>query len=943
MASASETLPILFVNTGVQILCFSLPPDEQIDVGQALPDWQYLRCEDNSEGAVEGIVQYGYIQWQAEDQKLFLAVDTTVGTAGEGHPEYFSKIDSVVGDQHISIQNVVDDSGNKVENFPNVEFIMRPASADAGEDRHVHLVVDFGNSRTGGLLVEFRGDARQEPLMTPLRLANRFHLASDTSEASRTDNATWWFSSKTHWSTTPYQLPPELLRVVYDQPETTSKFGKKKAPVARTVKVTPNTFREFSQARMGREADELVGEMDIEGDVRTGLSSPKRYLWADDDSWLEGAFWRMADPFDRMGVPGQLSQSKHVAKLGGPLLRYITEDDSANDEQILGSQVTAVEHSAEPRHAPRCLMQAALYELLCQAFSFVNSTEYQKMTGDRGRRRILYSMTLTFPSGMIGAEREQLKRQAEKATAIFETTIAQGHRPLLKLSIDEASSVHLTYLWSESRKLGGKPSLWFSVMGHREPDSHKANKKAEVENEGKDDSSPLQKSRRSGSTLPRPRPQRPGKSSGAHTESSTCPKTRIACIDIGGGTSDLMIAQYQCETNPGGDRISGNTLHRDGVSSAGDHLVKRLLERIIVPYFCDVVGFEQNHINFLFGSGGHERERIRRQKIQWMNRLFVPLAHAYLDAAVKSAEAPSSSDANRTIISHMNPDVVAPEVVQSLQDTINKQWQPGLYNVKQELNLWYGNTEFEMIVDEVFGELLFDFCESIVEHKADVVLLAGLPTKLPFIRELIESYLPLANSRIVPMHGWYSGTWYPYQNPDHNNPGVIVDPKSTVVVGAAIEFCARHGKLPQFNFEMSDEAAKSSYYWGVMTESRIDSERVIFTPRTQSRGGTDMHEFEVTSENLMIGRKRRPRDDSQASSVYRLRSIRSSNLGQIKFKVQLQRELDKNDEEIIVAKSVEGTVDDQPAVLGKNVLFDWRTLADERYYLDTGELDKIEM
>ena len=41
--------------------------------------------------------------------------------------------------------------------------------------------------------------------------------------------------------------------------------------------------------------------------------------------------------------------------------------------------------------------------------------------------------------------------------------------------------------------------------------------------------------------------------------------------------------------------------------------------------------------------------------------------------------------------------------------------------------------------------------------------------------------------------------------------------------------------------------------------------------------------------------------------------------------------------------SVAGVVAGEDAVLGENVFFSWRTLADERYYLDTGGLDNIEM
>ena len=64
---------------------------------------------------------------------------------------------------------------------------------------------------------------------------------------------------------------------------------------------------------------------------------------------------------------------------------------------------------------------------------------------------------------------------------------------------------------------------------------------------------------------------------------------RLACIDIGGGTSDLMIGKYTFQSSPGGDEIAGTILYRDSLSIAGDQLVKRLLERVIVPRFANAV------------------------------------------------------------------------------------------------------------------------------------------------------------------------------------------------------------------------------------------------------------------------------------------------------------------------------------------------------------------
>ena len=68
---------------------------------------------------------------------------------------------------------------------------------------------------------------------------------------------------------------------------------------------------------------------------------------------------------------------------------------------------------------------------------------------------------------------------------------------------------------------------------------------------------------------------------------------------------------------------------------------------------------------------------------------------------------------------------------------------PGYYNAQQELNLVFDKTEFEGVVYDTFADLLYDFCHRIVEHETDVVILAGLPSKLAYIQQLVKMYVPL--------------------------------------------------------------------------------------------------------------------------------------------------------------------------------------------------------
>jgi hypothetical protein len=397
-----------------------------------------------------------------------------------------------------------------------------------------------------------------------------------------------------------------------------------------------------------------------------------------------------------------------------------------------------------------------------------------------------------------------------------------------------------------------------------------------------------------------------------------------------------MIAKYTYQ--PGiDDQVHGKVLHTDGVSIAGDQLVKRMLEKIIVPKFADAIGLEEEDIQLLFGPEVPKNRGFGSDRINWVNRLFVPLAESYIQNSVEGI--------TEEEISHTDPELVDPAVLESLEHVCNQLRGPGYYNVNQDLGLTYDKQAFEEVVHEVFDDLLFDFCGRIVDHDADIVLLAGQPTKIGYLQELIKMYVPLPASRIIPMFNHYAGNWYPYQDTKGHAPGLIVDPKSAVVVGAAIEFMARNGMLPQFNFTMEGKEKENTYYWGVMTESTftIREERVLFQP-AEANTRDEWTEFRTIAQRVMIGRKMTGDEEAQATPIYVLKMNTGDRIGETNVTVRIRRRrTDDETEEFLEVDSVSGTVAGRPAVLNENVLFTWRTLADERYFLDTGGLDNIEI
>jgi len=927
----------LFANTGVQVVCVPLPSGRRYTSAQIGYGWQYCKCQDAGEDDEEPkTIDYPYIQWQviqSHDSKLYLAIDTTLGDPEIG---FFCDPTSLAGDFFIHLEQIVDLTGQTLQGVPAVDVCIRAATATAGEAKPVHLVVDFGNSRTGALLVEMSGEVTQAAEMLPFELINRYTLDTfdEQGEAVSRPPARW-FSSKTRWCNSPYQLPREMAKTEYYRDTVKGILGKKQVTRERQVTVRPNLFDDLSMIRMGREADDVTQIMHAKGDFRTGVSSPKRYLWAGDEAWLEGAFWYMADPHDRVGT------GTFAAKLQGTLLKFLHEDDRdfllEHDDPV--EEMYASEVPVKPRHAPRTLMVTAIYELLCQAYMYVNSTAYRTRTTDPARSREIRSLTMTYPSGMFQPERERFHKQCAKAIKIFSRTLGkqQSTAPTLTLSIDEASAVHLTYIWSELRMLGQDPRLWFSTIG-RDFEKPKAAIPADLgeAEEGAEEVGAMPAGRRRS----RARIRRPGASGGGTAvEEETDNRgreMRIACIDIGGGTTDMMIAKYVFQ--PGiDDAIHGHVLHQDGISIAGDQLVKRLLERLIVPKFADAIGLEEEDTLLLFGPEVPKNRGFSSYRIDWINRLLVPLAEQYLEHAVLGVDDEE--------INHTDPQVIDPAVLESLEQICNKIRGAGYYNVHQELDLTYHKDEFDDIVHEVFDDLLFDYCSRITEHKADIILLAGQPSKLGYIQYLVDMYTPLPASRIIPMYNHYAGNWYPYQDTKGHAPGLIVDPKSAVVVGASIEFMARNGMLPQFKFSMRGKETENTYYWGVMTESTstIREERVLFYPIEEDTRD-EWTEFETSSQRVVIGRKMSGDESAQVQPIYFLKTETGGRIGAINLNVRIRRnQATDTVEEHLELESVAGEVAGQPAVLGENVHFGWRTIADERYYLDTGGLDNIEL
>jgi len=144
---------------------------------------------------------------------------------------------------------------------------------------------------------------------------------------------------------------------------------------------------------------------------------------------------------------------------------------------------------------------------------------------------------------------------------------------------------------------------------------------------------------------------------------------------------------------------------------------------------------------------------------------------------------------------------------------------------------------------------------------------------------------------------------------------------------------------------MKGKLKENTYFWGVMTDatSGIREERILFQP-AEDQAREEITEFTTGSQRVLIGRKLTAEEEAQATPIYLLKTEVGDRIGPTEVTVKIKRKrADKESEETLEVESVTGMVAGEDAMLGENVVFSWRTLADERYYLDTGGLDNIEL
>lgn len=779
---------------------------------------------------------------------------------------------------------------NKAEAFKPVSL-----HSNAGTDNksiEVDMVMDIGNSRTCGLLFE----------------STKINQAFSFTDADPLEIRDLTYPDKTY--SDPFEMRLAFVK---------SGFGLNSAYLK---SINPDAFKWPSLVRIGKEARRLIV---INDDISANftMSSPKRYLW---DGGKSDFQWEFIP--ERGFLQNTLS---NYAKLAG-VNEHFTEDGTLftkAEKEAKNKGEEPPTKMPDPYFSRRSLMTFTMMEIMLHAITHINSYKFRKNKGLEYVPRKLKRIVLTCPTAMCKMEKFYLRDLAIEALVGLKEFFGESFIESIKIETldeieldakpeeeeerglriipiakdalrpidrkkdwgyDEATCSQLAFIYGEiAHRYKGNSDLYFKTVGKPRKET--------------------------------PRPDYPSVS--------------VASVDIGGGTTDIMICNYLPDPTADITVLTPDPLFWEGFNLAGDDILRRIIERTILPVIAEKateMGCKDtvSIMRILFGPDlGITNAEDRKMRRQFAGQVALPIAYGVIQHIAEQR------DDERRPFDYFFIDQPRPN--QNLIDYINKMFaeEGGVPDFDITKLEWYISTDaVNKVVKDVVEEMLADLCKVIAQYNCDYVLLSGRPTVLPVIRELFLKYLPVSPDRIIPMGNFRIGTWYPFADAT----GRIKDPKTCVAVGATIALMAgKLNRIEGFRLDtnlLKKKVVSTADYIGKYDPQKSKISHIYFSP------GSDTYTIQYDGP-MLIGMKQMKDESWTGTPLYKLTYSSYEAAEQLSSRLPLKIDLERDEFNKEKIKKIRNILDkNDKKVSPRELKLSLQTLADEYgYWMDTGSFN----
>lgn len=315
----------------------------------------------------------------------------------------------------------------------------------------------------------------------------------------------------------------------------------------------------------------------------------------------------------------------------------------------------------------------------------------------------------------------------------------------------------------------------------------------------------------------------------------------IGSLDIGAGTSDIMICQYEYNSDIT-SKLKPVPIFWDSFDYAGDDMMKVLVENILIQGKNGILEKElikrgidevevSRKLNQFFGSNQANmsfKDRIIRRDFNL--QVCVPIINYFLNLLscgilfrnITFEEIFKETKPSELVLSRFEEYFGFP-----LQDIC---WEFDSKNISQQI-------EFSM------NSLLENVATIMYAYDCDLVLLSGRPTSLPPVKDIFLRYFNKEPDRLVLLNKYRIGRWYPFADAF----GYLTNSKSVVPVGAMIGYLASNfGGITNFSLDLSvlGEKLKPTTEYFLLNSDFVMNNQCFITPE-KSDGELTLNSFPV--------------------------------------------------------------------------------------------------
>lgn len=676
-----------------------------------------------------------------------------------------------------------------------------------------------------------------------------------------------------------------------------------------------NKFTVPSFVRIGFEAESIINNASINlnlgYELKTYNSSPKRYLWDKNPAEKEWEFY-----------PTDFNKIKKVYLSG--ISEQLKIDGALTNGEVFGSKSLFSRNS---------LMKFVFLELLIHAYVQINSYSFREEHGNLTVPRTLKRITISCPTGMIQYEQIALREAAEDACKLLNNyvkfyfdsndnkfwfelpeiipSIKDIAKKLPDLEerkdwmYDEATSCQLVFIYSLlSKKLQGNNYV--------------------IENylfKNKD-------------------------------------KITVGSIDIGAGTTDVMIANYSLNKEHKTINIKPDPQYWDSFKLAGDDLLKEIIQQVIIEgtvnsavdegctgvieNFAKSKGISNisDKLNGFFGQDtnniGYLAKMMRKS---FIHQVAIPIAIHYLKNA---------NSKNKSIVSF--EEIIGKEFKnKELINYFEKHFGFNFLEIKWNIS----SQKINAINRSVFDSIVKQLCLVLNQYQCDFVILSGKPCSLDSLEEMFLKYLTISPNNLINLNTYWIGKWFPYSD----NRGFVGDPKTMVSVGAIIALMA--GKLNKINdLKVNTDIIKQKLVSTAdyIVKSNHNTKEIILTPKKNENSVmvqalpyqfgyakyisknypvSDLYSISLDSSEINKAVKIRFPNKEQSFYEEQINLEKNRIFQNLPLKITLSRELDDSKEQLKIESVEDAEGNDKP---NKFFKLNYQTLDNQNgYWLDTCE------